>query len=85
MTRIAIAIALFTPSSVRAAAVFNQRLSQDHASSIGFHSGEYGGRKMILAPVASISYRTLLSLCAARLSITTWCPGCSSGTSTFST
>ena len=44
------------------------------ASSIGFRSGEYGGRYISFAPTASIASRTPATLWLARLSMTTVSP-----------
>lgn len=54
-------------------------------SSIGFRSGEYGGRYSNSAPADSINSRTRSPLWLDRLSITTTSPGRNSGTRTCST
>ena len=54
-------------------------LIKPHAASIGFRSGEWGGRNCSVAPRCSMSWRTRRSLCAPRLSRTTMSPGRSLG------
>ena len=55
------------------------------ASSIGFKSGEYGGRSRTLAPTASMASTTPLTLWLDRLSITTMSPAVNSRTRCCST
>jgi hypothetical protein len=54
--------------------------SFDQQSSIGFRSGEYGGRNSGSAPAASINARADFRWWAPRLSSTTTSPGSSTGT-----
>ncbi len=72
-------------SAVRAAAVRSSVLSLLQAFSMGFRSGEYGGRYSSVAPAASIASRTPLTLWAERLSITTTSPRLRLGASTCRT
>ena len=46
----------------------------DQASSIGFKSGEYGGKNNTIAPFSYIGFNISLTLCTEQLSITTISP-----------
>jgi hypothetical protein len=78
-------IAFSRASLLLALAVRKRCLSLDHAFSIGFRSGEYGGRYSKWAPASSMCCRIGGTLCEAKLSITTTSPGCSAGHNTCAT
>src|ERR1022692_1890931 len=64
-------------SSASAVLALSERktcFSLAQACSMGFRSGEYGGRYSSSAPAAAISSRTPLTLWALRLSMTTTSP-----------
>jgi len=81
----AAAMASRSASWVRALADLKNSFTFDHIFSIGFKSGEYGGRNRTSAPTEWIKSRASLSLCADRLSITTMSPGLSVGSRTCRT
>jgi len=67
-------------SVVRSAALLSMRLSFAKTCSMGFRSGEYGGRKRSFAPAARIAFLTPGPLWLPRLSMMTISPGASVGT-----
>lgn len=72
-------IAFSSVSLVLALAALRNCLTLDHIFSIGFKSGEYGGRNRTLAPTVSMRSITACLLCDERLSMTTISPGLSAG------
>src|SRR5271165_2518547 len=72
-------------SAVRALSERNTSLIFDQHFSMGFRSGEYGGKYNKLAPAASRLCRTAAALWALRLSMTTTWPGRRRGHNTCST
>jgi hypothetical protein len=77
-------IAYPNASSDRAARIRRYVFVFDHAISIGFMSGEYGGNNTIVAPRASSASRTRTVLCAERLSMNTTSPERKCGPNTCS-
>lgn len=76
---------LLSTSTVRARAPRKKPLRVDHASSIGFRSGEYGGKNTNFAPCRASRVGIRGSRWAPALSRTTRSPGFSVGARTFST
>src|SRR5215218_2739466 len=72
-------------SRLLARALLKLAFTFENASSMGFRSGEYGGRNNSWHPLASRSWRTFFPLCADRLSITTDWPSFSMGAKACST
>lgn len=77
--------ALDKVSNVLAAIVLSVHFTFDHIFSIGFMSGEYGGRYLREQPADSIASCTPDTLCEPRLSMMTISPGRNAGTRHCST
>src|SRR5665213_3377226 len=75
-------MASFKAACVRALAERRAALILLHIFSIGFRSGEYGGRNRTLAPACSIRPMVSRCLCGERLSATTTSPGLRVGINT---